>query len=317
MPEEKSMMQVVYKTLSNGAKMPMIGAGFWQIAPQDCRTVVEEAIRVGYRHFDFAHVYGNEKAIGDALCPLFKSERVKRSELFITSKLWCTSFRPENVRKACDQTLKELQLDYLDLYLVHWPFAFRTDAHGQQVYESDGVTYALDNTVTMLDTWRAMEELQFSGKVRSIGVSNFTVPKIRPLLGPQVCIRPAVLQVEIHPTFSQSKLVQWCRQNGIVVTAYSPLGTGPDVNNPIIRAIADKHKCTPSQVCLKWNIDRGVVVIPKTKTVGRLAENLGSLSVRLTDGDMRELGEVDTNHRVLHPQLWWGRLECFEDDNVF
>jgi alcohol dehydrogenase (NADP+) len=307
-------MSMLYKTLPGGHRMPMIGSGYWQIEPEDCKAVLEEAVAVGYRHFDFAHIYGNEEAIGKALSSVLASGRVKREELFITSKLWCTMFQPEKVRKACEKSLKDLQLDYLDLYLLHWPYAYKVDQSGQPVMK--GKFHVLEHGFTTMDTWKAMQDLQKSGLVRNIGVSNFTANKIRPLL--QSEIRPAVNQVELHPSFSQEQLVQWCAQQGIVVTAYSPLGTGPDVQkpHPVIQAMALKHKCSPSQVVLKWNIQRGVAVIPKTKTLSRLRENFDSLKINLLDEDMLELKQVNSNHRVLTYDIMDVEEDCFADDSL-
>jgi len=205
---------------NNGDKISMLGLGTWLSKGNEVYDAVIEAIRIGYRHIDCAYIYRNEKEIGRALKDAMTAGLVKREDLFITSKLWNSDHEPDRVEVAVRKSLRDLQLDYLDLYLIHWPIAFKTK-HEMANDVSDLVS--LDE-IPLHVTWQAMERLQLKGLTKHIGVSNFNIPKLK-LLIDRAVVLPEVNQVELHPYFQQHELVQFCKLNGILVTAFSPLGS--------------------------------------------------------------------------------------------
>ena len=290
------------KTLyfQNGDAFPAFGLGTWLSKKNEVYNAVLEAIRVGYRHIDCAYIYGNEAEIGSALKFAFDSGLVKREELFITSKLWNSYHQFEQVEVAIRTSLMDLQLEYLDLYLMHWPIAFKT-GHDQAKDASDLLSL---EEMPVEVTWQAMEKMQQLGLTRHIGVSNFNIPKLQKLMQ-HANIQPEVNQIELHPYFQQPELVQFCQANWMIVTAYSPLGSrhlinGEDsiTNNETVLKIAKKHACLPTQVLLAWGMRRGTAVIPKSVNPARIAENFESTSVQLDDLDMEELGKIDKNNRL-------------------
>ncbi|KAJ2787457.1 hypothetical protein GGI15_000702 [Coemansia interrupta] len=284
-------MTIGHIKLNNGALMPEIGLGTWLGDAQGLLAeTVTEAIRLGYRHIDCAKNYGNQKEIGDALT----RTDVPREELFIVSKIWQNKHRPELVPGALDDILNELQLDYLDLLLIHFPHAQKPD-----VLTKDPTLDELEY-VPIMDTWRAMEALVDSGKVRSIGVSNFTRSVLEKMI-PQCRIVPAVNQVEIHPYNQSPALVKFCQSNGIAVTGYCPLG-GVKINvmnDDLIKRIAEAHQCTPAQVALSWALSRGISVIPKTTNKLRLKENLKK--IELSYDERHAIAQIKTHERKVDP----------------
>lgn len=296
---------------SNGDEMPLFGLGTWQSEPGAVRFAVEEALRLGYRHVDCAHVYGNEGEIGDALAGPLADGTIRRDDLWVTSKLWNNSHAPEDVVPALENTLADLGLDRLDLYLIHWPVAHRREIVFPET--SDDMLSLEERPLR--DTWTAMEDAVDRGLTRHIGVSNFSAKKIDHLL--ETCrIGPEVLQVELHPYLQQNALLDYCRAKGILMTAYCPLGSPsrPErlvteeepvlLDDPVVADIAAARGATPAQILIAWAIGRGTAVIPKTVTPARLRENLEGAGIVLTDDEMGRLATLDRHRRYIAGNFW-------------
>jgi diketogulonate reductase-like aldo/keto reductase len=294
--------------LNNGQQMPKIGLGTWRSLTGTGKKAVKYAIeKVGYRHIDCARIYENQKELGEAFSEVFSSGEIKRSEVFITSKLWCTDHYSENVEKACRQTLADLKLEYLDLYLIHWGIAFE---HGDDLEPmgSDGVIKTA--TISTQETWQAMEKLVEKGLVKAIGVANFTTAMLIDLLS-YAKIKPVVNQIEIHPYNSQPELISFCQKNGIVVTAYSPLGSAGNLDSKplsdkVVVEIAKTHGKSPAQILIRWSMQRGLAAIPKSIKESRIVENFNIVDFELTDEEMDRINQLNKNHRFVNPIKWWG-----------
>lgn len=279
--------------LNSGYEMPLLGLGTWKSKPGQVEKAVLAAIEDGYRHIDCAAVYGNEKEVGNALKQAFDNG-LKREEIFVTSKVWNTNHAKEDVAPALEQTLSDLGLEYLDLYLIHWPYGFKKT--GDDNFPKDAEGNIVYSDVSYLETWAAMEELVKAGKTKSIGLSNFNSEQIKDVLD-HSNIKPAVLQIESHPYLIQEKLIPFAKELGITVTAYSPLAS-PDrpwaaegepllLEDPKFKELAAKHNKTPAQIAIRYQIDRNVVVIPKSVTPSRIQENGDVFDFSLSEDDMK------------------------------
>jgi len=289
---------------------------------------VKQAVKDGYRHLDLAANYLNEKEIGDALTELFAEGVVKREELFITSKLNNPYHHKEHVRPALEKTLLDLNLTYLDLYLIHWPVAFHYVPYDQskrgfhEGYDPDGLKeldlskfggWPIDTTVSYGETWKAMEELVDAGLTKHIGVSNLTAVLLHDVLT-YARIQPAVNQIELHPLLQQNALLAFCAKRNIVVQAYSPLGTSdfkkPEdpslLSLPEIGVIAAKHNKSPAQVLLGWAVQRGTVALPKSVNPSRVVENASIFDFVLDEEDLAAIAKLDRDFHFLRPNDWHG-----------
>jgi D-xylose reductase len=302
-------------------EMPAVGLGFWKVDKPATPALLESAVRAGYRHFDCASDYGNEAEVGVGFKKVLGENLCKREDLWVTSKLWNTNHAPEHVRPACERSLRDLQLDYLDLYLIHFPIALAYVPPEKRYpagwfFDPDAPQPKMKSVpVPIADTWRAMEGLVEAGLVRNIGVCNFGVSLLRDLLS-YAEIRPSVLQVEMHPYLTQAKLVRFCHENQIGVTAFSPLGAAsyyqigmatPDesvLDQSVVRETAKQHGKTPAQVVLRWGVQRGTAVIPKTSRLERLKENLAIFDFDLTAAEMKVISALDRNRRFNDPGIF-------------
>jgi alcohol dehydrogenase (NADP+) len=290
----------------NGDTMPAIGLGTWKSGKGKVEEAVKIALNNGYRHIDCASTYGNEAEIGSAFKDIFSQGKIKREDVWVTSKLWNDSHKKEHVIPAIKKTLDDLQLDYLDLYLMHWPVAFK---HGVGFPSNDDDYLSLEE-VPIIETWNAMIEAKKQGLVKHIGVSNFSSKKLDDLMS-QTTETPEMNQVELHPFLPQSELIQFCRENNIHNTAYSPLGSGDRsaqmkaedepslLEEPAIVEIAEKHNVSPAQVLIKWAVSRGTAVIPKSTTGKHIISNLESINVKLDEEDLKKIAGIERHFRYV------------------
>lgn len=298
------------KFINNDA-MPALGLGTWKSAPGEVYNAVREAIKIGYRHIDCAAIYGNETEIGQAFSDAFKDEDVSRAELWVTSKLWNNAHLKDDVRLGLGKTLKDLQLDYLDLYLMHWPVALKPGIG----FPESGADFLSLEEIPISVTWAAMEDCAKKGLSKHIGVSNFSVKKIKALL--KVCeIRPEINQIEMQPFFQQNSMLEFCNNENIALTAYSPLGStdrpavfkAPDepslLENSTILEIAKANGYSSAQVLIRWAIQRGTAVIPKSVNPGRMKQNLDAVSINLTDKEMQKIAALEMSARLIVGGFW-------------
>ncbi|MEJ7628276.1 MAG: aldo/keto reductase [Nocardioidaceae bacterium] len=267
------MLPIPRVSLRDGREIPQVGFGVFLVPEDETEAAVSAALEVGYRHVDTAAVYENERGVGRAVA----GSGLERGDIFVTSKCWNSDQGYDEALAACETSLEKLRLDYLDLYLVHWPTPKRE---------------------RYVDTWRALEKLQADGLVRSIGVSNFQAPHLRRLMAETETV-PAVNQIEMHPWLQQRELRAFHAEHGIVSEAWSPLAQGGDnLADPVIGSIAEKHNVSPAQIILRWHLDIGNVVIPKSVQPKRMASNIDLFAIRLDEGDLDKIAGLDSGTRV-------------------
>ena len=269
------MAQQTHIRLNNGIDIPQIGLGVWQVENRDAPKVVKAAIDAGYRSIDTAAIYGNEEGVGAGI----RAAGVPREQLFITTKLWNDKHGAKNTFKAFDESLKKLQLEYVDLYLIHWPTP-RANLY--------------------VETWQALQEIKQTGRAKAVGVSNFKVPHLERLIG-ETGIVPAINQIELHPRFQQKAQREFHQKHNIVTESWSPLGQGRVMKDPLIAGIAQKHGRTPAQVALRWHIQNGCVAIPKSVTPSRIVENFQVFDFELTEDEMEKIATLDNNRGRIGP----------------
>lgn len=302
------------KTLKfkNGDTLDAIGLGTWKSEKGEVENAVYTALKLGYTHIDCALVYGNEAEVGNALTRALDESIITRDDLWVTSKLWNNAHKKEDVLPALKQSLKDLKLDYLDLYLMHWPVAFKPGLQGFP--ENDEDFLSLDE-VPLIETWEAMLEAKSQSLVRHTGVSNFSAKKLRGLIGKTDDI-PEMNQVELHPLLQQEQLLEFCNDQNIHLTAYSPLGSGdrtPEMkaddepsmlDNETINKIAKKYKASPAQVLIAFHLHRNTAVIPKSTNPGRIKENLKSAALKFDDEDLQNLKSLDRHYRYVNGKFF-------------
>ncbi|GAB5399603.1 MAG: aldo/keto reductase [Aureisphaera sp.] len=301
------------KTLQfkNGDAFHAVGLGTWKATGDELKNALRDAIDSGYRHIDTAAVYGNEEEIGEVLKSVFEEGKLQREDLFITSKLWNDSHHPESVVPALQESLKKLQLDYLDLYLIHWPVAFQKGVSFPQGPED----YVPLEQLPSATTWESMESVKAQGLTKHIGVSNFSVKKLSELVANSK-EKPEMNQVEMHPLLQQPTLVQYCKEHGIHLTAYSPLGSGDRADSmkasdepslfeiPAIKSIADKHGVHPAAVLINWHLTRDIAVIPKSTTKKNIISNFNSSELKLDASDLEQISGLDRNYRFINGKFF-------------
>ncbi|KAF9431933.1 hypothetical protein BGZ76_011507 [Entomortierella beljakovae] len=288
-------------TLNTGATIPLIGFGTWQSKAEAVKNAVTVALQTGYRHIDTAWIYGNEKEVGEAI----RESGVPREEIFVTTKLWNNSHRPEEVLPALETSLKNLGLDYVDLYLMHWPIDFKS---GPSPVTKDADGKYLREGVDFTETWKALEELIPTGKTKAIGVSNFSIKNLEKILAIAKIV-PAVNQVELHPENPQWELLEYSKSKGIHLTAYCPLGsTDSDlIKNELVSKIAQKHNSPNANVLISWGRQRGTSVIPKSVTASRVISNFNDIELDEEDVKvLKSLTEDKPSRRYCDPSNDWG-----------
>lgn len=271
-------------TLKNGVEMPCIAYGTWQTPDGEItREGVCAAINAGYRHIDTAAAYGNEASVGEGI----RLSGVNREDLFITTKLWVADFGYENTLKACEESLKKLGLDYIDLYLIHWPCVKKVDENWKEINA---------------DVWKAFEKLYKNGKIRSIGLSNFLPEHIEELKN-SCEIMPMVNQIEYHPGYLQNEVVDYCKKENIVIEAWSPLGSGAVLTDKTLLKIAEKYNKSVAQICIRFALQNGIIPLPKSVNADRIVNNASVFDFEIEDNDMKTISEMGiVGYSGFHPE---------------
>jgi len=297
-------------TLNNGVEMPIVGFGTFLSKPGEIGPAIRLAIEAGYRHIDCAVVYNNQTEIGAMLQEIYSEGKVKREDIFITSKLRASGMEPSQIGHQLDLTLAELQTTYLDLYLVHLPVPTKSNADGNTV-PVRGTGWGLQ------DIWRAMESLYASGKAKAIGISNYNAALVNDVLC-YAKVPPAINQVERHPHLRQTKLVEFCQKEGIAITAYGSLGapglhgekaSGGLITNDVIVKIGEKYGKSPAQVLIRWSLEGGVITIPKSVSAERIKANLDVFDFKLSSEDMEEIAKLEDGLRSFDQE--WTKCPMF------
>nr|WP_209329109.1 aldo/keto reductase [Lunatimonas salinarum] len=295
-----------YLTFANGDKMPSVGLGTWKSAPGEVYQAVLWALEAGYRHIDCAAIYQNEKEVGEALSKAFADGLVSRDDIFVTSKLWNNAHLEGDVAGGLSRTLADLQLAYLDLYLIHWPVALKSHV----LFPKEGSDYLSYQEAPLSGTWKGMVKEKHAGRVRHIGVSNFNIEKLTELWESSE-VKPEMNQIESHPYLRQDKLVGYCKQRNILLTAYSPLGSADrpkarrKADDPVlledahVAEIAKKHDVSAAQVLIAYALHRGMAVIPKSVNRERISQNLAAKDLLLEDEDLRLLNGMSDQFRFV------------------
>ena len=307
--------------MSSTRKIPAIGFGLWKIPPQDCADAVYQAIRVGYRHLDSASDYANEREVGLGIKQAIDDGLCQREDLWVTSKLWNTHHASAHVELALQRSLDDLQLDYLDLYLIHFPIALQYVPIAERypaewLYDPQASEPCMQRAkVPLQETWQAMEQMVAKGLSKQIGVCNYNTGLMQDLLN-YATIKPAMLQIESHPYLTQAPLLRWCAEQDIAVTTFSPLGSlsyvelgmadssQSVIEQPVVQAAAQSLNRSPAQVVLRWGIQRGTAIIPKTSKIERMAENLALFDFELSDTQMQQISGLNKNQRFNDPGVF-------------
>jgi alcohol dehydrogenase (NADP+) len=300
-----------YLQFSNNDKMPALGLGTWKSAKGEIYQTVRKAIEIGYRHFDCALIYGNEQEIGQAISDAMYNKEVSRNELWMTSKLWNNRHKKADIQATIDITLNNLKLEYLDLYLIHWPVALINEVN----YPQNGSEMVDLKHIPLSETWQGMIDLKDKQWAKHIGVSNFSIKKINQLIADTgVC--PEALQLELHPFLQQKKVLDFANANRVVLTGYCPLGSADRPANRItegepklfenktILDIAHDKGISPAQVMLAWAVNRGTSVIPKSVNPHRLKENLEAADMGLSSSEMQKMNDLDQHYRYIKGDFW-------------
>ncbi|MGW8195585.1 MAG: aldo/keto reductase, partial [Desulforhopalus sp.] len=304
--------------------IPALGLGTWKSTSREVAQAVTNALEIGYRHIDCAPIYQNENDVGEALESALSAGSVGREELWITSKLWNNAHAKKHVRPALEKTLRELRLDYLDLFLIHWPVHFRPGV----VFPRRPEDFLPPDAIPVMETWQEMERMVKKGLCRFIGVCNFNLARLKDLYS-QAAIKPLMNQIELHPYLQQEPMLDYCRANNILLTAYSPLGSADRpaalkkdnepslLDHQTITNIARNHNITPGQVLLSWGLARGTVVIPKSVNPARLAENFRAADIDLADSDIQAIAGLESNYRFVDGSFFQMPGSPYSTDDIW